>query len=212
MKDGRREAPSCARLRHRGFFNAPHEPRTTGRGATVNKQTSLRQAVSLIEDGDAISVGGTLLHRTPAALAREIARGASAPDAHQALAGLRRRPSLRRGRAREGRQRHRHLRGGIRAGAQLSQGDRERDDRPHRARLSQRSRRAAGRSLRRSLPAHPRLRGERHSGAKRHLHDPGPLHERGAPRDSRPEAGLGAAPRPEVGRAGQRPDSGKQAL
>ncbi len=40
----------------------------------MNKQTSLRQAVSLIEDGDAISVGGTLLHRTPAALAREIAR------------------------------------------------------------------------------------------------------------------------------------------
>ncbi len=40
----------------------------------MSKQVSLREAVSLIEKGDAISPGGTLLHRTPAALIREIAR------------------------------------------------------------------------------------------------------------------------------------------
>ena len=40
----------------------------------MNKQTSLQEAAAFIEEGDAISVGGTLLHRTPAALVREIAR------------------------------------------------------------------------------------------------------------------------------------------
>ena len=40
----------------------------------MSKQISLREAASLIKEGDAISPGGTLLHRTPAALVREIAR------------------------------------------------------------------------------------------------------------------------------------------
>ena len=40
----------------------------------MSKQISLREAASLIEGGEAISPGGTLLHRTPAALIREIAR------------------------------------------------------------------------------------------------------------------------------------------
>ena len=40
----------------------------------MNKQISLREAASLIQEGEAISPGGTLLHRTPAALIREIVR------------------------------------------------------------------------------------------------------------------------------------------
>ncbi len=40
----------------------------------MNKRISLWQAASLIKDGDTISPGGTLLHRTPSALVREIAR------------------------------------------------------------------------------------------------------------------------------------------
>ncbi len=40
----------------------------------MSKRVSLQQAASLIQDGDALSIGGTLLHRTPAALVREIAR------------------------------------------------------------------------------------------------------------------------------------------
>jgi len=34
----------------------------------------MAEAASLVRDGDAISPGGTLLHRTPAALLRELAR------------------------------------------------------------------------------------------------------------------------------------------
>ena len=40
----------------------------------MDKRISLQEAVSLISEGDAISPGGTLLHRTPSALLREIAR------------------------------------------------------------------------------------------------------------------------------------------
>lgn len=38
------------------------------------KLTSLAEAAALIEDGNALSIGGSLLHRTPSALIREIIR------------------------------------------------------------------------------------------------------------------------------------------
>ncbi len=40
----------------------------------MDKRTSLAEAAALVQDGDAISPGGSLLHRTPAALIRELAR------------------------------------------------------------------------------------------------------------------------------------------
>lgn len=40
----------------------------------MNKLMTLTQAVSLINDGDAIGIGGNVLHRAPMAIVREIAR------------------------------------------------------------------------------------------------------------------------------------------
>lgn len=40
----------------------------------VDKQVSLAQAAAMIGDGATVAFGGSLLHRTPAALARELAR------------------------------------------------------------------------------------------------------------------------------------------
>ena len=40
----------------------------------MDKRISLADAAALIRDGDTISPGGTLLHRTPAALLRELIR------------------------------------------------------------------------------------------------------------------------------------------
>ena len=40
----------------------------------ADKRTSMAEAAALVRDGDAISPGGALLHRTPSALIREIVR------------------------------------------------------------------------------------------------------------------------------------------
>lgn len=40
----------------------------------MDKRMALSEAAGLVKDGDAISAGGSLLHRAPAALLRELAR------------------------------------------------------------------------------------------------------------------------------------------
>ena len=40
----------------------------------MSKVTSLKEAANLIQNGDTISTGGSLLHRNPSAMLREIIR------------------------------------------------------------------------------------------------------------------------------------------